>query len=301
MTQLENSSIPPLPKWESFQIQTSESANDFPAGPYYRMLARIYGTNNPLLAYKDRSKEFNSVKLPIPNSLGGRPSEVISESKVTHFSANSQSTIQTSKTAECHNLGSKASWNHGSALSENKPGSAHVPDVNTKTSTKSITVSKPEINFPESSRSSTKGALVDHVKTAGSWKDELKEKLTTVAENSRFGDVNSRNINSIGNLVPSEKHQNNAEVPAKVKDFVGSPAGVIFFCNARTKPICFQNSLFGLPASQSSLVKRIVSGTKLFLFVIDTRELHGLFEATTHGFMNPDRQPFNGAFPSQVL
>lgn len=80
----------------------------------------------------------------------------------------------------------------------------------------------------------------------------------------------------------------------------GVPPGVIFMCNRKTRETCFQFGLFGLPGSQIKLVSRIVPGTKLFLFVLDSRELQGIFEATSNGGFNLDVRAFGGLYPSQV-
>jgi hypothetical protein len=80
----------------------------------------------------------------------------------------------------------------------------------------------------------------------------------------------------------------------------GAPAGVIFMCNKITKQICFHYGVFGLPAIQLKLVQRIVPGTKLFLFVLESRELHGIFEASSNGGFNLEPFAFGPSFPSQV-
>lgn len=80
----------------------------------------------------------------------------------------------------------------------------------------------------------------------------------------------------------------------------GTPAGVIFMCNKITKEICFRYGLFALPAVQLKLVQRIVPGTKLFLFVLESRELYGIFEASSYGGFNLEPRAFGPSFPSQV-
>ena len=63
---------------------------------------------------------------------------------------------------------------------------------------------------------------------------------------------------------------------------------------------CFQYSLFALPRSQLKTVQNIVPQTKLFLYDVDSRELHGVFEATSQGGNNLEPLAFGGSFPSQV-
>ncbi|KAK3258017.1 hypothetical protein CYMTET_32918 [Cymbomonas tetramitiformis] len=77
-------------------------------------------------------------------------------------------------------------------------------------------------------------------------------------------------------------------------------AGYIFGCNHATKNEVMSRELFGLPAVHSDLVHHIYPGMALFLFNYSTRELHGVFEAASHGGMHLDRDAFGGRFPAQV-
>lgn len=79
--------------------------------------------------------------------------------------------------------------------------------------------------------------------------------------------------------------------------------GMIFMSNRQTKKECFDRELFGLPNSQASVVKQVKPGMKLFLFEYERRQLYGVFEATSSGALNIERNAFRtsgGSFPAQV-
>lgn len=79
--------------------------------------------------------------------------------------------------------------------------------------------------------------------------------------------------------------------------------GMIFMSNRQTKKECFNRELFGLPMSQASVVKLVKPGMKLFLFEYERRQLYGVFEATSCGALNIERDAFKtsgGSFPAQV-
>jgi len=57
--------------------------------------------------------------------------------------------------------------------------------------------------------------------------------------------------------------------------------GVVFLCDPRTEEECLQRGLFGLPATQTAIVRSIVpESTVLFLFNVRTRTFLGVFRAT---------------------
>ncbi|KAG9438968.1 hypothetical protein H6P81_019133 [Aristolochia fimbriata] len=80
-------------------------------------------------------------------------------------------------------------------------------------------------------------------------------------------------------------------------------AGAIFMCNCETKKECLERKLFGLPLSQSSLVRELKIGMMLFLFEYGKRELYGVYEATSDGGCNIEPYAFTSsgkAFGAQI-
>ena len=71
----------------------------------------------------------------------------------------------------------------------------------------------------------------------------------------------------------------------------------IFICNNETEPECLQRNLFGGNEGYKRFVKKVESGTKLYLYNRDTKKLHGLFEAKGSVANNIDPSAWNGEFP----
>eukprot|EP00210_Caulerpa_lentillifera_P005495 g5255.t1 len=63
-------------------------------------------------------------------------------------------------------------------------------------------------------------------------------------------------------------------------------AGVIFGCTNQTFDECIEGKIFGLPISHLSYVQNVKPGMLIFLFNYSSREMHGVFRATSKGQLN---------------
>ncbi|GLJ26858.1 hypothetical protein SUGI_0524920 [Cryptomeria japonica] len=271
MDQSNGNDAPSLPRWESFLINGHEFGGDFPSGPYNRMIAKLYGT-------------------------GGESSETINKYRMD----NQQPTMGPTSGQSLypfHESVQKKSLNR--LLSVSVQPRQEDMAVNTHSASQLLCSPNKKIHEDVFSRFGLSGAQL----ATGEKQDEpTKSSQSKDLVFSRFGLSgaqlpNGEKQGEPSNLVSVDGQSKEHDEKLKVD---GVPPGVIFMCNRKTRQTCFQFSLFGLPGSQIKLVRRIVPGTKLFLFVLDSRELQGIFEATSNGGFNLDAMAFVGAFPSQV-
>jgi hypothetical protein len=89
---------------------------------------------------------------------------------------------------------------------------------------------------------------------------------------------------------------------AQSKD-VPAYAGAIFLCNYLTRKECFHRKIFGLSSKCTDFIQKVKSGATLFLYDVDQRKLHGVFEATSDGAVDIIPHAYSSSgfqYPCQV-